>query len=81
MINEAARCLTEKIVQKPSDIDMALILGTGFPPFRGGLLRYADSRGIQTVVDRLKEFEQKEGARFSPCELLLEMAKENRNFY
>src|SRR5439155_14946963 len=43
MVNEAARCLEEQIVNGPSDIDFAMIMGTGFAPFRGGPLRYADS--------------------------------------
>ena len=45
MINEAARCLEEQIVAEPADVDFAMILGTGFAPFRGGPLRYADSVG------------------------------------
>lgn len=81
MVNEAARCLSEKIVQEPSSIDMALILGIGFPPFKGGLLRYADSRGISKIVDTLKEFEQKEGSRYAPCSYLIEMAEGNKRFY
>ena len=60
---------------------MALILGTGFPPFRGGLLKYADKLGINYVVDHLKMFEQKFGSRFSPCELLLEMYANKIKFY
>jgi len=81
MINEAARCLEEKIAATPAHVDMALILGVGFPPFRGGLLRYADAKGISTITDRLKEFEQKEGVRFTPCSLLVEMSQNNRSFY
>ncbi|MEO5511101.1 MAG: 3-hydroxyacyl-CoA dehydrogenase NAD-binding domain-containing protein, partial [Longimicrobiales bacterium] len=46
MINEAARVLEDGIVAGPGDIDIAMITGTGFPPFRGGLLRYADSIGM-----------------------------------
>lgn len=81
MVNEAARCLSEHIVEEPSSIDMALILGIGFPPFRGGLLRYADSRGIQTIVDKLREFEQKQGSRYTPCDYLIEMAESKKTFY
>lgn len=43
MINEAARCLEEQVVARPDDVDLGMIMGTGFPPFRGGLLRFADS--------------------------------------
>lgn len=81
MINEAARCLEEKIVAAPAYVDMALILGVGFPPFRGGLLRYADAIGIPAIINRLKDLEQKEGERFTPCALLVEMAQTNRGFY
>lgn len=82
MINEAARCLEEKIIEKPAYLDMALIMGTGFPPFRGGLLKYADSRGISTVVESLKRFnELNPSARYEPCAKLLSMQKGNETFY
>lgn len=81
MINEAARCLEEKIIARPDYLDMALIMGTGFPPFRGGLLRYADDLGIAYVVDQLQKFEGKEGPRFTPCQLLLDMKASGKNFY
>jgi 3-hydroxyacyl-CoA dehydrogenase/enoyl-CoA hydratase/3-hydroxybutyryl-CoA epimerase len=50
MLNEAARCLEEQIVCDPADVDFAMIMGTGFAPFRGGPLRYADSLGATKVV-------------------------------
>lgn len=81
MINEAARCLQENVVQNPAYLDMALIMGTGFPPFRGGLLKYADARGIDTVVEGLKRFEQTYGVRFKPSEKLLEMQNTRTSFY
>ncbi len=81
MINEAARCLDEKIVARPDYLDMALLMGTGFPPFRGGLLRYADQLGISYVVDHLQQFKSKWGDRFAPCQRLLDMQKEGKGFY
>lgn len=81
MINEAARCLQENVVKNPDYLDMALIMGTGFPPFRGGLLRYADDLGITYVVDHLEQFKQKYGSRFTPCPLLVEMKQSNKKFY
>jgi 3-hydroxyacyl-CoA dehydrogenase / enoyl-CoA hydratase / 3-hydroxybutyryl-CoA epimerase len=81
MINEAAKCLEEKIIDNPKYLDMAMIMGTGFPAFRGGLLKYADNYGINEIVTRLKEFEKSYGCRFSPANLLLKMAKENKSFY
>ncbi len=82
MINEGARCLQENIVSRPDYLDMALILGVGFPPFRGGLMRYADSLGINYIIDHLRLFEQKyHMPRFTPCDYLLTMQKENKKFY
>ncbi len=82
MVNESARCLQEKIVSRPDYLDMALILGTGFPPFRGGVLRYADSRGIDVVVDRLQQFSKTtKASRFTPCDYLLDMQKSGKKFY
>lgn len=81
MINEAARCLADKIVENPAYLDMALIMGIGFPPFRGGLLRYADQVGIDKIVKRLKHFEEVYGARFAPCDRLLDMQRTNKTFY
>jgi 3-hydroxyacyl-CoA dehydrogenase/enoyl-CoA hydratase/3-hydroxybutyryl-CoA epimerase len=62
MLNEAARCLEEGIVASAADLDLALVFGIGFTPFRGGLLRDADARGIHTWVARLRELEQRYGA-------------------
>ena len=47
MVNEAARCLEEKVVATPEDADFGMMMGTGFAPFRGGPLRYADHVGIK----------------------------------
>jgi 3-hydroxyacyl-CoA dehydrogenase / enoyl-CoA hydratase / 3-hydroxybutyryl-CoA epimerase len=81
MINEAARCLEEKVVLSASDVDLGMIMGTGFPPFRGGLLRYADSLGMRTLVDRLKKYEARWGARFEPSPALVLRAEKGQNFY
>jgi 3-hydroxyacyl-CoA dehydrogenase/enoyl-CoA hydratase/3-hydroxybutyryl-CoA epimerase len=81
MINEASRCLEEKVIARPDYLDMALIMGTGFPPFRGGLLRYADTLGIDYVVDHLNSFEKKYGMRFKPSNLLVEMKQAHKSFY
>lgn len=82
MINEAALALIEDhIVQTPQDVDLAMIMGTGFPPFRGGLLKYADSLGSQAIVQELEVFASKCGPRFKPTQPLANMAKTNRKFY
>src|SRR6185503_8113424 len=65
MINEAARILADGIVAVPGDVDLGMIMGTGFPPFRGGLLRYADSLGTPAIVEKLGQLEKQHGARFA----------------
>lgn len=81
MINEAAKCLEENVVKNHRYLDMAMIMGTGFPAFRGGLLRYADEIGIGVVVARLKEFSKVYGLRFEPANLLVKMDHDNQKFY
>lgn len=82
MVNEAAMCLEEGIVDKPSAIDIGMIMGTGFPPFRGGLLRYADSVGIERIVSRLEEFEGKfKSPRFKPCRYLMNLKTSKKKFF
>ena len=80
MVNEAAKCLEENVVKNARYLDMAMIMGAGFPAFRGGVLSYADSLGIQTVVSKLQELNKKYGERFEVSKLLLEMAKNNQKF-
>lgn len=81
MINEAARCLEEQIVSDPADIDFAMIMGTGFAPFRGGPLRYADSLGISELVAALQRFADSGAPHFAPCVLLRQMAAQQKKFY
>jgi 3-hydroxyacyl-CoA dehydrogenase/enoyl-CoA hydratase/3-hydroxybutyryl-CoA epimerase len=81
MVNEAARCLAEKVVADPADVDFAMIMGTGWAPFRGGPLRYADSIGISTVVARLRDLSQNGKDYFAPCALLSEMGSTDSKFY
>jgi 3-hydroxyacyl-CoA dehydrogenase/enoyl-CoA hydratase/3-hydroxybutyryl-CoA epimerase/3-hydroxyacyl-CoA dehydrogenase/enoyl-CoA hydratase/3-hydroxybutyryl-CoA epimerase/enoyl-CoA isomerase len=80
MLAEASRVLTEGIVREPADVDMGLILGIGFPPFQGGLLRWADGVGMAKVLERLKRYESL-GARFLPTEPMRQMAKTGKGFY
>jgi 3-hydroxyacyl-CoA dehydrogenase/enoyl-CoA hydratase/3-hydroxybutyryl-CoA epimerase len=81
MINEAALILDEKIVGSAAELDLAMIMGTGFPPFRGGLLRYADSLGATTTVARLNELASRLGPRFAPSEPLRRLAQPGAGFY
>lgn len=82
MVNEAALALVEeRIVETPDEVDLAMITGMGFPPFRGGLLRYADTIGTQKIADELEVYATKYGLRFKPSTPLRNMAKTNRTFY
>lgn len=83
MINECATTLyDDKIVDTPDEVDLAMIMGTGFPPFRGGLCRYADSVGSQTIATALEAYSmQRNAVRLKPMAALNAMAKENKKFY
>jgi 3-hydroxyacyl-CoA dehydrogenase/enoyl-CoA hydratase/3-hydroxybutyryl-CoA epimerase len=70
MVNEAARCLEERIVAHPGHLDLALIMGTGFPPFRGGLCRWADGQGLAQVLRDLERLAESVAPRFQPCPAL-----------
>jgi 3-hydroxyacyl-CoA dehydrogenase/enoyl-CoA hydratase/3-hydroxybutyryl-CoA epimerase len=78
MINEAAYCLAEGVVASPAKLDLAMIFGTGFPPFRGGLCAHADALGAKTIVEGLQKLG---GGRFAPAPLLVEMAKTGKRFF
>lgn len=81
MVNECSRALIEdKIVETPNEVDLAMITGTGFPPFRGGLLKYADSIGTPYIVDQLELYGAKH-ARLKPAAPLIAMAKSSQKFY
>jgi 3-hydroxyacyl-CoA dehydrogenase/enoyl-CoA hydratase/3-hydroxybutyryl-CoA epimerase len=82
MINEAALALIEdRIVSSPDAVDLAMIMGTGFPPFRGGLLKYADSLGTQYIAQELELYASKCGDRLKPTKPLTNLAKTNRTFH
>ena len=71
MINEAWRCLSEKVADNADTVDLAMIMGTGFPPFRGGLMQYAEKVGKDKIVERLKYYETQYGERFKPAAMSL----------
>jgi 3-hydroxyacyl-CoA dehydrogenase / enoyl-CoA hydratase / 3-hydroxybutyryl-CoA epimerase len=81
MINEAARLLDEGIAGSAGDVDLAMIMGTGFPPFRGGLLRFADTLHPRSLVEHARELQGAHGDRFEPAPLLERLATEDRGFY
>ena len=80
MVNEAARCLEEKMIESPEDADCGMILGTGFAPFRGGPLRFADYLGLKKVADEMERFARSD-EKFAPCELLKKHARDGTTFY
>ena len=80
IINEAARCLDERIVERPEMVDLAMVFGSGFAPFRGGPLRYADSIGLDKVVETLERLAG-EHERLAPCESLRRRAAEGAPFF
>ena len=80
MLLEATRVLEEGIVREPADVDMGLILGIGFPPFRGGILRWCDGQGAAKVLERLEAFRHL-GKRFEPTETLKRQAQGGETFY
>ena len=81
MVNEAALCLGEGILRSARDGDIGAVFGLGWPPFRGGPFRYADSLGAAQVLERLRRYQDRFGARFSPAPKLVELAKIGGKFH
>ncbi len=81
MVNEAARAVGEGVVRSPRDGDIGAIFGFGFPPFRGGPLRYADDLGAERLVADLEHLAERYGPRFAPCDVLREQASRGTKFY
>jgi 3-hydroxyacyl-CoA dehydrogenase/enoyl-CoA hydratase/3-hydroxybutyryl-CoA epimerase/enoyl-CoA isomerase len=80
MATELARCLEEGIVETAAEADMALVYGTGFPPFRGGVFRWIDFIGAQTFVDTAAKFSSL-SALYEPPASLKAKAANNQRFY
>ena len=81
MLNEAAYCLAEGIIQSPRDGDIGAIFGIGFPPFLGGPFRYMESTGIDTIVNTLTDLEQQHGGQYKPSNILIELKDHKSTFY
>ncbi|MFM1848507.1 MAG: multifunctional fatty acid oxidation complex subunit alpha, partial [Pseudomonadota bacterium] len=86
LINEAARCLDEAVAGAPgvdaaNQIDLGSVMGFGFPPFRGGLLYYADSIGAQKIAIKIAELHRKFGERFAPAPGILKRAETGGSFH
>ncbi|MEZ6061534.1 MAG: 3-hydroxyacyl-CoA dehydrogenase NAD-binding domain-containing protein [Planctomycetaceae bacterium] len=72
LINEAFRCLEENVVREPWMADLAMVLGTGFAPFRGGPVQLAETIGFDTVAENMKRLQAEFGQRYEPSKLLTE---------
>ncbi|MCB9091026.1 MAG: enoyl-CoA hydratase/isomerase family protein [Halobacteriovoraceae bacterium] len=82
MINEAAYCLEAGIVDSPEVLDIAMIFGIGFPPFRGGLLKYADDHGVDRIIGHIEKFASEVDAnRYKMAPFLKKMGEEKKRFY
>ncbi|MEQ1892127.1 MAG: 3-hydroxyacyl-CoA dehydrogenase NAD-binding domain-containing protein [Planctomycetota bacterium] len=87
MANEAVRCLAEEVVEGPRALDLATVYGTGFAPFRGGILRHVDTRGLSEVAQRLAALrtsiqgENERLGRYEPAPLLTELARAGKKLH
>ena len=81
MINEAARVLEEGVVASAADVDLGMVMGTGFAPFRGGLLKYADDRGLAEVGGAMAALAETCGSRYEPTGLVAELARTGGTFH
>ena len=80
MLVEATRVLEDKIVTDVRDVDLGLIMGIGFPPFRGGLFFWADQVGVAKIVEKLKQYASL-GKRFETTAILTNLAQSGGRFY
>jgi 3-hydroxyacyl-CoA dehydrogenase/enoyl-CoA hydratase/3-hydroxybutyryl-CoA epimerase len=81
MVNEAMRCLDERVVRQPRDGDIAAIFGIGFPPFRGGPYRYVDATGADAIIHRLDVLNGAHPGRFEPAQALRRLAASRARVY
>ena len=80
MIFECARCLEEKIVNTPQEVDMGLLMGLGFPPFRAGALKYADSVGLKNVAEKSQKYIEL-GKMYEPTDGFNKLAESGSTYY
>src|SRR5262249_40429706 len=80
LVNEGARILEEGIALRAADIDIVYVHGYGFPAYRGGPMRYADSVGLKEVYERVRQLEQQHGDLWTPAPLLVRLAESGKTF-
>jgi 3-hydroxyacyl-CoA dehydrogenase/enoyl-CoA hydratase/3-hydroxybutyryl-CoA epimerase len=80
MVNEAARVLEEGLAPDAETVDLAMVMGTGWAPHRGGPLQYADDRGLRDVVQALNTLAGRFGPRFEPAAGLVKRADSGEPF-
>jgi 3-hydroxyacyl-CoA dehydrogenase len=80
LVNEGARILEEGMALRAVDIDIIYINGYGFPPYRGGPMWYADTVGLEKVLERIREFEKQHGSLWIPAPLLVRLAEAGKKF-
>jgi 3-hydroxyacyl-CoA dehydrogenase / enoyl-CoA hydratase / 3-hydroxybutyryl-CoA epimerase len=80
MVNEAARCIEERVIESPADADYGMILGTGFAPHRGGPLRFAENFGLKEIVEEMERLAESDD-KFAPAEILKKHARDGTKFY
>ncbi|MEZ7975235.1 MAG: fatty acid oxidation complex subunit alpha FadB [SAR324 cluster bacterium] len=80
MLMESSRCLEDNIVETPTEVDMGLVYGIGFPPFRGGIFRWADTVGLNELLQRAEKYKAL-GKVYEPTEQIIKMAKDGKLFH
>ena len=80
MLMESSRCLEDNIVETPMEVDMGLIYGLGFPPFRGGIFRWADNVGLNELIQRAEKYNSL-GKVYEPTEQIRKKAREGQSFH
>jgi len=80
LVNEGARILEDGFALRAADIDIIYINGYGFPAYRGGPMWYADTVGLWSVYERVREFEKRHGKLWAPAPLLQRLAEEGTTF-
>jgi 3-hydroxyacyl-CoA dehydrogenase / enoyl-CoA hydratase / 3-hydroxybutyryl-CoA epimerase len=82
MVNEAAYIFADRICDKAATVDIGMIYGTGFPPFKGGLLKWADQEGLEEISERINNFSKEVSAeRFQLAPFLSLMIQDKKKFY